>query len=138
MPDKEAHFEIIDKNYKALMHLSSPDPSEHIEWSVIIIYYMALHYIQAYFDATCEEHYSNHMSLQNRMREVPQLRSIYGRYRQLEDDSRKARYDGETFNIYTLRNETLKSFQKIQDLVLSWLENTDRNSYNLYKLFPPN
>jgi len=56
-------------------------------------------------------------------------------YRQLEDDSRKARYDGQKFSIYSVRNDKLKNFQEIQNMIFTLLNIQGRQKYDLYELF---
>ncbi|MEE4355773.1 MAG: hypothetical protein V2I97_04840 [Desulfococcaceae bacterium] len=136
MPTKDKHLDIIDRNYKTLIHLSNPEPSDYTEWCIIIIYYMAFHYIQAYLDVNINEHPSSHAVLQNKIKDINQLKPLYGKYRQLEDDSRKARYEGHDFTIYSIRSDNLKNFQEIQNMIFTLLNIQDRQKYDLYKLFP--
>lgn len=63
MPYKDKHLEIIKTNYNALVHLSNPDPSSYTDWCVTIIFYMALHYIQAYLAEAANEHPDSHALL---------------------------------------------------------------------------
>lgn len=136
MPTREKHLEIVDRNYGALTCLCDPDPSDYTEWCVVVIYYMAFHYVQAYLDVKIGEHPTSHAVIQSRIRDIPQLKTLYGKYRRLEEDSRKARYDGEKFSIYTMRNTTLRNFKEIQKMIFSLLDIRDREEYDLYPLFP--
>ncbi len=136
MPQVDKHLDIIESNHKALAHLVEPDPSQYTDWCVTIIFYMALHYIHAYLAKTSNEHPDSHASLQPLIRNDPQIKPLYLKYRHLEDDSRKARYDGEMLTIPQLRNESLRWFKDIQSSVFRLLKLTNRQEFDLYSLFP--
>lgn len=68
-----------------------------IGWAVTVIFYSALHYIEAYF-VTYRKGYNNHYSRSSAIQNDPRIRSLYDDYRKLEDLSREARYDAASFN----------------------------------------
>jgi len=136
MPQIDKHLDIIDDNYSALAHLASPDPSKYTSWSVTIIFYMALHYIHAYLATINNEHPDSHAALQPLIQKDSKLSPLYTKYRHLEDDSRKARYDGEKFTIPQMRNESIKWFKEIQSSIFHLSKIKNRQELNLYSLFP--
>lgn len=136
MPNTNEHLKIIDNNYRVLNHLVTPDPAKYTNWCVTIIFYMALHYIHAYLAKFNNEHPDNYPALQHLINADPKLKPLYTKYRSLEDDSRKARYDGEDFTIPNMRNDSLKWFRDIQSNILSFLKIKNRQEFNLYTLFP--
>ena len=136
MSVKKKHLEIVNDNFEALCHLSSPDPSDHTNWSTTIIFYMALHYIHAYLSKK-DDHPSNHDPLKQKINSLPELKPLYKKYRDLQIDSESARYFGKKLSTYQMRNETLKWFNDIQNKVCELL-NISNNKYDLYNLFPPN
>jgi hypothetical protein len=96
---------------------------------------MALHYIHAHL-ATQNEHPSAHIQLKPIISKDQNLKSLYGKYRSLEDDSREARYIGKKFTVYEIRNGTLKWFRDIQSKILQLLKLNDEKPIDLYPHFP--
>jgi hypothetical protein len=74
-----------------------------IGWSITMLFYSALHYVEAYFTAVrgfgCKHHFSRATEIQN----DPRISSLFPDYRLLENLSREARYDITTFNAGDLR-----------------------------------
>ncbi len=138
MPEKERHFDLIDRNYGALNHLTSPNASSYIDWCTNIIFYMALHYIHAYLADKKNEHPSAHANLDIIMSNDKNLKPIYTKYRQIKDDSEDARYGGNVLSIYDLRKTVLKFYSQIEDKILQLLGINNRRQYNLHDLFPLN
>lgn len=136
MPGKNKHLDIINDNFEALSHLSSPDPSDHTNWSTTIIFYMALHYIHAYLSKK-NEHPTSHIVL-DRIIFYPKLKPLYAKYRHLKDDSEDARYSGKKLSVYDMRRSVLKYFSDIQDEICSILNIPQENKYDNYDLFPLN
>lgn len=135
MPNKTEHLDIVVRNYEALKSMINDDPGEHSSWSVVIVFYMALHYVQAYFDYKLKEHPQYHADIQYRIKKTPQLKLIYSRYKQLQDDSEAARYFGKSFDITYIREETLVHFQKIENLVCEVIKENIRIG-DLHTFFP--
>ena len=100
MPNSIKHLSIIEQNYKTLVHLTQSVPSNYSDWCVTIIFYMALHYVHAFLSEELAEHPNDHQSLQSIIVSNTQLKAIYQKYRNLQDDSREARYNGEKFETY--------------------------------------
>jgi len=73
-------------------------PHKHLRWAVTVIFYAAVHYVEAYFDLRYNRHHNSHKRRQRSIRNNGQLRRIYNLYRSLEDESRNARYDGKNFS----------------------------------------
>ena len=94
------------------------------------------HYFQAYLAETKNEHPDSHAALQPIIQSDLKLKSLYTKYRHLEDDSRKARYDGEKFTIYQMRNESLKWFKDIQSSICKFLKIKNIKEFDIYILFP--
>jgi hypothetical protein len=138
MSDKEQHFNIVDHNYEALIHLSSPDASSYTDWCTTIVFYMALQYIHAYLADKENIHPSNHANLDSIISKNKRLRTIYNKYRHLKDDSEDARYEGKILSIYQMRQSVLKFYSDIENKVLHLLDIKTRPQYNLYDLFPMN
>jgi hypothetical protein len=74
-----------------------------IGWSITMLFYAGLHYVEAYLVATkgmgCKHHFSRATEIQN----DPRIRPLYKEYSMLETLSREARYDVSSFNVGDLR-----------------------------------
>lgn len=74
-----------------------------IGWSITMLFYAALHYIEAYLVATkgigCKHHFSRATEIQI----DPRIKSLYREYSMLETLSREARYDVSPFDVGDLR-----------------------------------
>jgi len=138
MSKKEQHFDLIDRNYRALSHLASPNASSYIDWCTTIIFYNALHYIHAYLADKENVHPASHANLDSIISNNNNLKPIYSKYRHLKDDSVDARYEGKILSIYILRQTVLKNYSDIKSKILKLLNTKNRALYNLYDLFPSN
>ncbi|MGA3322941.1 MAG: hypothetical protein ABSF45_00575 [Terriglobia bacterium] len=64
------------------------------DWAINGVFYAALHYVEAYFASRVPAvHPSTHTIRDNHIHRDKTLKPIYVDYRQLEDESRNARYD---------------------------------------------
>lgn len=136
MASKAEHLQIVAHNYRALVHLSQPDPAAYPDWCIVLMYYMALHYLHAYLAQKLDDHPSSHIVLQPLIQRIPALKPLYVKYRHLEDDSRDARYEGRQLTICELRNGSLRWFHDIQRSIAQLLKLPDHEVYNLSPLFP--
>ncbi len=64
----------------------------HIDWTITILFYAAVHYVQAYF-ATRGKTFHMHRSRDSALGRDPNISGIYQDYRELEHFSRQARYE---------------------------------------------
>ena len=62
------------------------------EWAIVILFYVAVHHIQAYFSSIGKT-YTHHTARDSAIRRDENLSGIYDDYRELETYSRDARYD---------------------------------------------
>lgn len=136
MPTKEDHLRIVNQNFQTLGHLSRPNPSEYTDWCITIIFYMALHFIQAYLAEKKDEHPGVHGQTIDKILESPDIRPLYHKYRHLKDDSEDARYQGIKLTVYGMRLESLKWYKSIQDEISKLISLPDENEHDLYPLFP--
>lgn len=74
-----------------------------IGWSITMLFYSALHYIEAYFSAVRGFECKHHFSRATEIRNDPRINSLFPDYRLLENLSREARYDVTVFNAGDLR-----------------------------------
>jgi len=89
LPTKEEHKSKAEQNEYFVSTLGNP----FFDWQVTALFYSALHYIQAYFAAKgISPPPSTHTIRNNHVANTPQLAPIYVDYRELQDESRSARY----------------------------------------------
>lgn len=91
----EEHLRKGDGNLDAYRALAYLNPPFH-DWRIIILYYAAMHYVDAYL-ATRNVHPDSHADRKREMREVRELDPIYDIYRTIENSSRDARYEAVPF-----------------------------------------
>ena len=90
MPSTPEHRSKAENNEFFTSELDNP----FWDWAVTGIFYSALHYVEAYFaNQAPPVHPATHQMRDNYVYVDKQLRPIYVDYRQLEDESRDARYD---------------------------------------------
>jgi len=85
---KQEHCDKAEHNEFLVSSLNNP----FWDWAVTSTFYAALHYVEAYFCKT-KIPSKNHPDRNTRIQSDAQIRSIYGDYRELQNESRTARYD---------------------------------------------
>ncbi len=89
MPSKTKHISIATKNERLFEYL---DDSPFSEWAATGLFYSLLHYIEAYLADRSSHHSASHSDREPWMERISDLRTIYGKYRYLKDQSRQGRY----------------------------------------------
>ena len=64
----------------------------HIDWTITILFYAAVHYVQAYFAARGKT-FHMHRTRDSAVGRDPNISGTYQDYRELEHFSRQARYE---------------------------------------------
>jgi hypothetical protein len=99
---KEEHLRKAQEilTFRDTLDLNKPGA---IGWSITMLFYAGLHYVEAYLVATkgfgCKHHFSRATVIQT----DPRIRPICDDYNMLETLSREARYDVSSFNLGDLR-----------------------------------
>src|SRR3989304_1861252 len=91
MPTRAQHLAQANRNRTLYEALGAQDVAER-EWLVVLLFYAVLHVVEAWF-ANYGIHAKTHGERDARISTHPDLRVIYGRYRQLRIDSINARYN---------------------------------------------
>ncbi len=90
MPTTPEHRAKAENNEFLVQNLDNP----FWDWAVTALFYAALQYIEAYFaNLNPPRHPPTHTVRDNYIHADPNLSKVYVDYRQLEDESRDARYD---------------------------------------------
>lgn len=100
MPDKNEHMSQALRNDQTVDYLMG-DAGASPEWAVTVMFYGALHLLEAYLSTTGVRHVSGeqvtHEERISHMRRDPFLATELNSYRQLRVDSENARYDCRRF-----------------------------------------
>lgn len=91
-----------------------------VGWCITVLFYSALHYVEAYFVSKrgfgCKHHFSRATEIQR----DPKISSLYDDYSALETLSREARYDVSSFNAGDLKRADA-CFRTIEHVIKSIL-----------------
>ncbi|MBM4041274.1 MAG: hypothetical protein FJ290_22455 [Planctomycetes bacterium] len=88
------------------------DRPEYHDWALTVLFYAALHYVDAFLYPSDPPDHSTRNKLISRS---PTLRSLYRKYRRLQDRSQDARY--ECYD--PTREELVKARQECYDVIES-------------------
>ena len=91
-PTFDEHCEKRDKAESAQLVLQKVDIEEHADWIVIIAFYQALHWVDAYLLSTGQTQPTSHGARKKMVRSDNFLRSIYGNFEYMYNASMHARY----------------------------------------------
>jgi len=89
MPNKANHLKTAIENHATAVDLVSRD--EGLAWATTIAFYAALHLVEAAF-ANNGDHFDNHASRNQHLKQERSLQAIWRHYKPLYDHSLKARY----------------------------------------------
>ena len=92
-PDFDEHCEKRDKAKAAQLALQKVSLKEHADWIVIIAFYQALHWVDAYLISVGHQQPTGHEKRKNAVRSNPSLRPIYRHFEYMHTASEHARYD---------------------------------------------
>jgi hypothetical protein len=100
MPNKEKHLQQALHNRAFYNTLTNP---QYLDWSVNVLFYTALQYIDAYL-ATVNVHPSNHADRLKWVSLEHNIKSVYGDYQRLKDESESGRYLAKRFTIAEVKS----------------------------------
>ncbi len=96
MASFEHHIEQCKKNIAFYNYVNSQ--SDHLDWKVTVLFYCAVHLVNAHLDKKCALHYQSHDEVKNALNpdNILSLAKItddaFFDYRKLQNLSRKSRY----------------------------------------------
>ena len=113
MPTEKQHLQQAAHNEKFFYDYDLVN-SPYIDWSVVVLFYAALHYVEAFFAKQSPAiHCTRHPE---RDREVNRLLSpLYADYRDLKNDSVEARYKMKKFSADDVIRHVVPSFDSIKN-----------------------
>lgn len=100
MPDKKKHMDWASHNEELSEKLREPKFMGYLDWIVIVYFYTALHYIDAYLASDWSlKSVSSHTERENFIVASKQdLEPVISKYFHLKDDSVEARYEARQFS----------------------------------------
>ncbi len=97
MPLKEEHIAKAEGN-EGVADGIQPTSSARIEWKLIIMFYAAMHYVEAYLAKEANEHLRSHTTRDKWMVKEANLNKIADSYNHLKFYGYNARYEVSDFN----------------------------------------
>lgn len=124
MPKAQQHYNQIRHNKAFLQSFTSvgKGTTAYPDWSLTILFYSALHFIELYLARRKNQHCISHAERNRVYCADPQLKVIYNDYKRLDDWSRDARYGcaGPTFTPMDVL-DGYKRFNRIEAYITSVL-----------------
>ena len=123
MPSVSEHLEQAERNeslYKDLCRLFTSVPN-YTEWEVVVLFYAALHYVDAWLTRSEDIHPRNHAQRLGLVRTNNALRPISDEYRRLYRMSVLARYEMERPSLRETRRIEMNEFAAIKRHIRSLL-----------------
>lgn len=112
MPTKEEHIAKAEGN--AAFALSLPlENQTKIDWALIVLFYAALHYVEAYL-STIGQHLRSHTTRDNAVGRDSNLRKVYSEYQDLKYYGYNARYEVCGFKPADVTNTAATGFAAIK------------------------
>lgn len=91
MPSKDQHVAKADGNAALALSLTL-DNQSRIDWALVILFYAAMHYVEAYL-AKSGVHLRNHTTRDNAISRDSSLRKVFKEYSDLKYFGYNARYE---------------------------------------------
>ncbi len=112
MPSKQEHITKAAGN--AALALSMPlNNQTQIDWALVILFYAALHYVEAYL-STLDQHLRSHTTRDNAVGRDSNLKKIFLEYQDLKFYGYNARYETSGFKAHDVTDIAAKNFAKIE------------------------
>lgn len=120
----EEYLQQAAHNFEFAAYIRNSRP-ECLDWSVTSLFYAAVHYVNAYFKKSGIAIPRRHTSpdskapgRSNLVQKDPILSRIYDPYRNLDDESRDARYELKRVSASHYDEYLLKEFEKIKNMII--------------------
>jgi hypothetical protein len=96
VPSKDEHLEKAEGN-EGVADSIQPTSQARIEWKLVIMFYAAMHYVEAYLDIAMMTHLRSHTTRDSWMAREANLRKVATPYNHLKFYGYNARYEVTTF-----------------------------------------
>lgn len=113
MPDTHSHLRQAQHN-RDLIDALDPVSTPFLDWVVTVAFYVALHRVEAWF-ADKELHFESHTQRDDWLTKAKELRrNVWPRYKELEFQSRQARYQCISFDRGFVQGHLLALLEEIE------------------------
>jgi len=113
MPDARSHLRQAHHN-RNLIEALNPASTPYLDWVVTVAFYGALHHIEAWF-ASKGFHFEDHVRRDDWLSKAKELRrTVWPRYKELEFQSRQARYQCVRFDRGFVQDQLLPMLDEIE------------------------
>lgn len=119
MPNVSKHLQIAQDQESFSEFLITNQ--KHFDWVATGMFYVAIHYIEAYLAHKQNYHSASHRTRDTTLERVSDLQSIYDDFNDLKNDSIQARYFGTSFGLSDIDSRTKPSLNKIKNHIKSFL-----------------
>lgn len=113
MPSKDQHVTKADGS-AALASSFVLDNQSRIDWALVMLFYAAMHYVEAYL-AKSNVHLRSHTTRDNAISRDAALRKIFKEYSDLKYFGYNARYEVSGFKATDVTNVALKHYTTIKN-----------------------
>jgi hypothetical protein len=114
MPNADAHLHQAQHNH-ALIQALAPESTVYLDWVVTIAFYVAVHRVEAWF-ARKGVHLETHTQRDDWLaREKDLRRAVWPNYKELEFQSRRARYQCASFERDWVVRTLLPRLSKLEE-----------------------
>jgi hypothetical protein len=125
-PEVNKYFEMIKHDFNTLDLLTSAPPkqlekSDFSDWQVTLLFYISCVYVKSVLGSLGID-IENHYSLRREITANPELKPFYRKYRQLEEASRDARYEGRKFDRSHIIGIILPKYFIVRDCIVGVLK----------------
>ena len=115
MPTKDQHVKKATENEK-LADSMQPSSQALINWKLVILFYAALHFVEAYLAKTLDVHVRSHTTRDNYVAREANLRKLRIQYMHLKFFGYNARYEADCFTAAEV-TEALADLAKVKGAI---------------------
>ena len=105
MPSRDEHLEKAQGNETFAASITH-DTQTRIDWTLIVLFYAAVHYVEAYFAATLGIHAKSHITRDSYVAKDSNLKKIFSSYQHLKYFGYNARYEVFGFTVRDVQEAT--------------------------------
>ncbi len=113
MPTKNEHLQKAEGN-EAFAAVIEPDNQTAIDWTLVVLFYAAIHYVEAYLEKHWAMHLRSHTTRDKYIGKEANLKQIFFPYEHLKFYGYNARYEVSAFTT-TDTEAAVKDLAKIKN-----------------------
>jgi len=98
LPSKDEHVSKAEGNEEFASSIT-PDSQPRIDWKLVVLFYAAVHYVEAYLARHLNQHVRSHTTRDKYLGREANLRKIFTSYGHLKFYGYNARYEVDGFTV---------------------------------------